>query len=498
MLSTGVVLTLCVGVAFAPAAHADETEAVAVATDATEAPAEVVAEPTGAASEPAGVETEAPSVAPTSPSTPAATAGNASAEVRWTAPTSDGATPVTEYVVEAAPSGRTARVAGSQTAATVNNLTNGEATTFTVTAFNAVGSATSKRSASVTPRKPARFVIARQPARRVVYGSQSSVRARLETMGGVGLGNQRVELLAKVRPSTKWQRIAAGTTGSGGGITLAAKLPATAALRLRHPIGAVVADDVNVRSVTVAKRVSVRVRSTRTRIGMPVVVRGRVAPGQAVGSPVRLLRRVSGSWVRAASGRMTTSERYVIRWNPTVARRYVLRVKKSGDTHRAAGLSRRWRHRVDPESAADIARDILRNDRITLATVHVSSGPDGATARQNIVDVANGRQARRSCYGGAPCGSTPLDLRMLRSVREMGRRGTITVSEFAGGRHAGNSAHYAGRAVDITWVNGRHVGWGSSYGMVVDVCRAHGANQVFTPSSDPYGGHSRHVHCAWG
>lgn len=152
---------------------------------------------------------------------------------------------------------------------------------------------------------------------------------------------------------------------------------------------------------------------------------------------------------------------------------------------------------MNPESAVDVARDILRDDDITLATVHVWTTARRATARENIVDVANGRAARRSCHGGAPCGSTYLDLRVLRAVRAMGRRGTVTISEFAGGVHAGRSAHYSGRGVDITWVNGRHVGYGSRYNMAVVVCRAFGAETIYSPSDDPWGGHSRHVHCGW-
>jgi hypothetical protein len=152
---------------------------------------------------------------------------------------------------------------------------------------------------------------------------------------------------------------------------------------------------------------------------------------------------------------------------------------------------------VDPETAADIARDILHNKRIELARVHLSGGSYLGSAHQNVVDVANGRRARHSCHGGAPCGSSKIDLRVLSAIRDMGARRSLTVSELVGGVHSGGSAHYTGRAVDITWVNKRHVGSGGSYGMVVDLCRANGATRVFTPSNDPYGGHHNHVHCDW-
>ena len=471
-LPVGVALTLAGGVAAPSAVHAD------AATSPTTVPA--------------------PQTLPVAaPSRPVADAGDASAVVRWEPAPAVGAT-TKEYVVEASPSGKKVRAGGDVTAVKVSKLRNGAPTTFTVTAVNIAGVRTvSPRSNTVIPRKVARFAMTRHPARRVVFGSPTTVGARLVTPVGVGVPGQRVDLLAQVRPSTAWRRVASGTTNDRGGITLRTTLPAISRLRLHHPIGAVVANDRDLRAVSVAKRVTVRPGATPTRSGMRAVIRGLVAPAQRAGSPVYLERRVSGSWQRIASGRMTTRRQYLVRWNPTRTGRYVLRVRKLGDAVRAAGVSRSWIHRVNPESSLDVARDILRDGGITLATVHVSAGSDGATARQNIVDVANGRRARHSCHGGAPCGSTPLDLRMLRAVRAMGRRGTLSVSEFAGGVHAGRSAHYTGDAVDITWVNGRHVGPGSGYGMVVDMCREFGASEIYTPSNDPWGGHSRHVHCAW-
>ncbi|WP_460455299.1 fibronectin type III domain-containing protein, partial [Arthrobacter bambusae] len=100
--------------------------------------------------------------APTAPSPPtgvAATAGNASAVVSWTAP-ANGGSPITSYAVTPS-SGGTAlapvTVTGNppSTTATVTGLTNGTAYTFTVTATNTVGtSPASAASAPVTPAAP--------------------------------------------------------------------------------------------------------------------------------------------------------------------------------------------------------------------------------------------------------------------------------------------------------------------------------------------------------
>ena len=355
----------------------------------------------------------------------------------------------------------------------------------------------SSEGASVTPRGVTRFVVTRPPARRVAYGTPSRITAALVTQGGVGVPGETVELLAKVRPSTRWRRVASGITDVHGKVTLSETLSATAALRLRHPGNLVATDDLAVGSVVVASRVTVAAGQTRTRLGMPVVVRGRVVPARSDGSRVLLQRRVSGSWTKIGKGRMVTSARFKIRWDPKSAGSYVLRVLKPADALYASGTSSTWAHRVHPETAADIARDILRSKRITLAKVHVSGGSYLGSAHENIVDLANGRRARHSCHGGAPCSSTRVDVRLLSAVREMGRRATLTVSEIAGGVHARASAHYSGRGLDITWVNGRHIGAGANYGLVVDRCRAGGATVIFSPSNDPDGGHYNHVHCAW-
>jgi hypothetical protein len=93
---------------------------------------------------------------PAAPTGVAATAGNASANVNWTAP-SDGGSPITSYTVTSYV-GSTAQAAttvvGSPpaTGVTIGGLTNGIAYTFTVTATNAIGTGPpSAQSNAVTP-----------------------------------------------------------------------------------------------------------------------------------------------------------------------------------------------------------------------------------------------------------------------------------------------------------------------------------------------------------
>ncbi len=95
-----------------------------------------------------------PNSVPSAPTGVTATAGDTTADVTWTPPTSNGGSAITTYTVTANPGPASATVTGSPpaTSATVTGLLNGVAYTFTVTATNAVGTGpASDPSNSVTP-----------------------------------------------------------------------------------------------------------------------------------------------------------------------------------------------------------------------------------------------------------------------------------------------------------------------------------------------------------
>lgn len=90
---------------------------------------------------------------PGAPTGVTATAGNASASVSFSAPSSNGGASITGYTVTSSPGGITAT--GSAGPINVTGLTNGTAYTFTVHATNSVGdSVESSASSAVTPAVP--------------------------------------------------------------------------------------------------------------------------------------------------------------------------------------------------------------------------------------------------------------------------------------------------------------------------------------------------------
>lgn len=149
----------------------------------------------------------APTPAPPAPANPpanvAATAGNAAAEVSWSAPASPGSYPVTTYQATSSPEAHVCLVAAPALSCEVTGLRNGTTYTFTVTALNGAGwSAPSLSSNAVVPTAPPRPTI-------TIAGTREG--KLIEVTGsttGMGMG-------AILKPWTRMAGAPAFTEGAG-------------------------------------------------------------------------------------------------------------------------------------------------------------------------------------------------------------------------------------------------------------------------------------------
>jgi hypothetical protein len=175
----------------------------------------------GPLSIPFGVALLPPPTVPGAPLIGTATAGNASATITFSPPSSDGGSPVTSYTVTAADlthpahGGQTATRTGSPL--TVTGLANGDTYTLSVTATNAVGTGPrSGASNRVTPHAPA-------PTLSVSPG-QGAAGTKISI---TGQGFQPKTTIVIHLDSSAGTRLATVTAGPTGKISLAARIPAT-------------------------------------------------------------------------------------------------------------------------------------------------------------------------------------------------------------------------------------------------------------------------------
>jgi YVTN family beta-propeller protein len=138
---------------------------------------------TGASSDPSAPVTLPVPIAPGAPTGVSASPRSRSATVSFTAPASDGGSPITTYTVSASPGNITASGFGSPI--TVTGLTNGTAYTFTVTATNAYGtSPTSAPSNPVTPVPWTTVLSSSPPAVSLTTGTSISASSIAATISG--------------------------------------------------------------------------------------------------------------------------------------------------------------------------------------------------------------------------------------------------------------------------------------------------------------------------
>jgi stage II sporulation protein D len=117
---------------------------------------------------------------PAAPASVSATAGDAQATVRWSAPTSDGGGGIRGYTITASPAVTPVNASSTARSAVITGLANDTAYTFSVTATNTAGTGPAKAAATVTPS--AHVVFHALPPTRI-YNSYST--------GALGAGSTR-------------------------------------------------------------------------------------------------------------------------------------------------------------------------------------------------------------------------------------------------------------------------------------------------------------------
>jgi zinc D-Ala-D-Ala carboxypeptidase len=144
---------------------------------------------------------------------------------------------------------------------------------------------------------------------------------------------------------------------------------------------------------------------------------------------------------------------------------------------------------------------VFGHPNIKLATTHVSTKVDTASARSNTIDTFLLMDADRSKYHNAPGGDIALSIQMLRGMLELATTYQYVVSEIAGGSHGKNSRHYVGVAFDVVSINGAPVSAKNVHAApFMRKCRSLGATEVLGPGHVNKTGekdHEGHVHAAW-
>jgi hypothetical protein len=183
-----------------------------------------------------------PATPPSAPASAEATAGNGEATVSWTAPTSQGSFPVTNYQVQSTPSSKGCLVPVTATTCRIAGLRNGTVYTFQVRALNGGGWGSWATTESVVPRpKP-------DPEASIMITGSRSANDRVARVTGATTGLTGATLQAMVRLSTQTE-FAAGSVrqvNAQGEFAWQRRVAATASVQVYFTAGAVTSNTVTI------------------------------------------------------------------------------------------------------------------------------------------------------------------------------------------------------------------------------------------------------------
>lgn len=265
--------------------------------------------------------------------------GDRQATVSWSAPATDGGTPITSYVVGATP-GNVTRTVSSVAPVTLTGLTNGVLYSFTVTAVNAVGG-TASAAVDDMPLGVSTISLGSLPSK-VVFGTTLTLSGSVSrTDASAAFG----EVGVFVRYDNGTTKLLTTLTPSSSG---AYSYKVTQRYNTRY-LTAYSGDDKNDWSFSVARAVAAAAKVTAVAPTGSHLVRatvyGGVAPNKA-GTIVTLYRVTSsGSFVRLGYAKLTSTSTYRFSvYLPKGYSKLVVTVPKTANN--LAGAVRIWAYRT--------------------------------------------------------------------------------------------------------------------------------------------------------
>jgi hypothetical protein len=250
--------------------------------------------------------------APTAPASASAVGAATSATVSWTAPTSDGGSPVTGYSVTVSPGATVIDVGPAVRSTPVTGLSAGVTYSFAVRAINATGPSPAKTASA----KGTTLTITKS-ASAVSYGSKPIVSGLLKTITGTALAARSVTILAKKTGATAYTAVGTATTNASGAYTLAVK-PTIGTLYAASFAGGagVMARSTAGVPISVRPRVTFALSDSTATRRQTVAFSGAVSPASA-NRTVFLQRLVSGTWTSVKSMKLSATSRFTFAWRPT-------------------------------------------------------------------------------------------------------------------------------------------------------------------------------------